>query len=122
MGDESWKSGLSGYQLTKVTDLEGQLTRTKKERAEKLMQLEILQQTLEKQKRKVCFNTVTIRIPDVRIPENQLSGLDQILDGFIYLFIQRESKGTLKSDGERGTKSSKCEWLYVLHNFMTEHK
>ena len=70
MGDESWKSGLSGYQLTKVTDLEGQLTRTKKERAEKLMQLEILQQTLEKQKRKVCFNTVTIRIPDVRIPEN----------------------------------------------------
>ena len=28
MGDESWKSGLSGYQLTKVTDLEGQLTRT----------------------------------------------------------------------------------------------
>ena len=65
MGDESWKSGLSGYQLTKVTDLEGQLTRTKKERAEKLMQLEILQQTLEKQKRKVCFNTVTIRIPNV---------------------------------------------------------
>jgi hypothetical protein len=53
MGEESWKAGLSGFQLSKVTDLETQLTRTKKERSEKLMQFEILQQTLEKQKRKV---------------------------------------------------------------------
>ena len=41
---------------------------------------------------------------------------------FIYLFIWRESKGTFESDGERGTGSSKCEWLYVLHSYMTEHK
>ena len=32
---------------------------------------------------------------------------------FIYLFIWRESKGTFKSDGERGTRSSKCEWLFI---------
>ena len=37
---------------------------------------------------------------------------------FIYLFTWRESKGTFKSGGERGTRSNKCEWLYVLHNYL----
>ena len=76
MGDESWKSGLSGYQLSKVTDLEGQLTRTKKERAEKLMQLEILQQTLEKQKRKVCLIQSQSDYRTLEIQKHLPSGLD----------------------------------------------
>ena len=55
MGEESWKSGLTGFQLTKISDLETQLAKLKKERGEKSMQVEILQQTIEKQKRKVRF-------------------------------------------------------------------
>ena len=55
MGEESWKSGLTGFQLTKISDLETQLAKLKKERGEKSMQVEILQQTIEKQKRKVSF-------------------------------------------------------------------
>jgi hypothetical protein len=39
MGEESWKSGLTGFQLNKVADLEGQLAKCKKEKNEKLMQV-----------------------------------------------------------------------------------
>jgi hypothetical protein len=53
LGEESWKSGLSSLQQMKVSDLEAQLSRTKKEKSEKVMQVEMLQQTLDKQKRKV---------------------------------------------------------------------
>ena len=56
LGEESWKVGLSCLQVSKINDLETQLAKTRKEKNEKSVQVEILQQTIEKQKRKVQCN------------------------------------------------------------------
>ena len=41
----------------------------------------------------------------------------------IYLFIGRESKEHSMTDGMKEMRGQcNCEWIYVLHNFMTKHK
>ena len=41
---------------------------------------------------------------------------------FIYLFVC-ESKRTFNTDGVREvTRSMLCEWIHILHNYMTGHQ
>lgn len=51
--DGEWKVGLPGGALLKIDSLEQQLDRMQKERQQRQMQLDTLQQTLDKQRRKV---------------------------------------------------------------------
>ena len=53
MGEDSWKSGLSSSQLAKISQLENQRDGFKSELAKKAYNFDILQQNLEKEKRKV---------------------------------------------------------------------
>ena len=53
MGEDSWKSGLSAAQLAKISTLENQRDGFKSELAKKAYNFDILQQNLEKEKRKV---------------------------------------------------------------------
>ena len=60
MGEDSWKSGLSSSQLAKISQLENQRDGFKSELAKKAYNFDILQQNLEKEKRKVSckrYNT-----------------------------------------------------------------
>ena len=65
MGEDSWKSGLSAAQIAKISTLENQRDGFKSELAKKAYNFDILQQNLEKEKRKVsdkwfnhCFDNV----------------------------------------------------------------
>lgn len=65
MGEDCWKSGLSAAQLAKISTLENQRDGFKSELAKKAYNFDILQQNLEKEKRKVsdkwfnhCFDNV----------------------------------------------------------------
>ena len=41
----------------------------------------------------------------------------------IYLFIGHESKEHLMTDGMKEMRGQcNCEWIYVLHNFMTKQE
>ena len=53
MGEDSWKAGLTGHQMAKVTDLESKVSHMTKEKSQRTMQMETLEQALDKQKRKV---------------------------------------------------------------------
>ena len=53
MGEDSWKSGLSAAQIAKISTLENQRDGFKSELAKKAYNFDILQQNLEKEKRKV---------------------------------------------------------------------
>ena len=53
MTEDSWKSGLSASQLAKISQLENQRDGFKSELAKKAYNFDILQQNLEKEKRKV---------------------------------------------------------------------
>ena len=58
MGEDSWKSGLSAAQIAKISALENQRDGFKSELAKKAYNFDILQQNLEKEKRKVShYNT-----------------------------------------------------------------
>ncbi|XP_072320728.1 uncharacterized protein cenpf [Eucyclogobius newberryi] len=50
---EEWKDGLPGKALQKIQEMEGQLDKLKKERSQKLFQMESLEAALLKQKQKV---------------------------------------------------------------------
>ena len=40
-----------------------------------------------------------------------------------FIFFVREPKMTFNTDGVKEiTRSMNCEWIHVLHIFMTEHK
>ena len=52
-GEESWKSGLNPQQLNKIGMIEKHRDSLKNELAKKSYNYDILQQTLEKEKRKV---------------------------------------------------------------------
>ena len=56
MGEDSWKSGLSAAQLAKISTLENQRDGFKSELAKKAYNFDILQQNLEKEKRKVSHD------------------------------------------------------------------
>ena len=53
VGADGWKSGLTALQTAKVEELESRLEKTSRERTQKQMQIDTLNQALEKQKRKV---------------------------------------------------------------------
>lgn len=53
MGEDSWKSGLTAAQLAKIAQVENQRDGFKSELAKKAYNFDILQQNLEKEKRKV---------------------------------------------------------------------
>ena len=53
MGEDGWKSSLNAQQQNKVLELEKQREILKKELDKKSMSADILQQTLEKEKRKI---------------------------------------------------------------------
>ena len=53
VGADGWKSGLTALQTSKVEELESRLEKTSRERTQKQMQIDTLNQALEKQKRKV---------------------------------------------------------------------
>ena len=57
MGEDSWKSGLSSSQLAKISQLENQRDGFKSELAKKAYNFDILQQNLEKEKRKVSLKS-----------------------------------------------------------------
>ena len=54
LGEDSWKAGLSAAQLTKITLLEKQRDGLKNELSKKCLNFDILNQSFEKEKRKVC--------------------------------------------------------------------
>lgn len=56
MGEDSWKSGLSAAQIAKISTLENQRDGFKSELAKKAYNFDILQQNLEKEKRKVSHD------------------------------------------------------------------
>ena len=53
LGEDSWKAGLSAAQLTKITLLEKQRDGLKNELGKKCLNFDILNQSFEKEKRKV---------------------------------------------------------------------
>ena len=64
MGEDGWKSSLNAQQQNKVLELEKQREILKKELDKKSMSADILQQTLEKEKRKIDeekSNTIAVQ-------------------------------------------------------------
>ena len=53
LGEDSWKAGLSAAQLSKITLLEKQRDGLKNELSKKCLNFDILNQSFEKEKRKV---------------------------------------------------------------------
>ena len=88
MGEDSWKSGLSAAQIAKISTLENQRDGFKSELAKKAYNFDILQQNLEKEKRKVNSNfwpVIVIRgnfnVQRIRI---WLSNVDNELDKMLW--------------------------------------
>jgi hypothetical protein len=55
MGEDCWKSGLSAFQLTKISQIEKQRDAWKTDLSKKSINFDILQQTLDKEKRRVSL-------------------------------------------------------------------
>ncbi len=53
LGQDGWKSGLTSEALRKVEELEAKADRLERDRGQKQMRLETVEQALEKQKQKV---------------------------------------------------------------------
>ena len=53
LGQDGWKAGLSVFQLGKVEEMESRLDKVNKEKTQKQMQVDTMQQAMEKLKRKV---------------------------------------------------------------------
>ncbi len=59
MGEDCWKSGLNPHQLAKIATIEKQRDVFKSELTKKSMNYDILQQNLDKEKRKVGSTLVS---------------------------------------------------------------
>ena len=61
LGEDSWKAGLSAAQLSKITLLEKQRDGLKNELSKKCLNFDILNQSFEKEKRKVWYRILYTR-------------------------------------------------------------
>ncbi len=69
LGQDGWKSGLGAEALRKVQELEEKSVRLERDRAQKQMRLETVEQALDKQKQKVMIQTYFLCTPMPHAPK-----------------------------------------------------